>query len=89
MSGAPEANFHIGGLSEFVEADIRDSLSYKLGKMLRFEGPNVSYSGEYYYDVSFKTKEELIELSDNIVIATMHSENIRFSENITQLSCRY
>ena len=53
--------------------DIRDSLSYKLGKVLRFEGSNVLYSDEYHSDPSFITKEKLVESSDIIIIATSHS----------------
>ena len=53
--------------------DIRDSLSYKLGKILRFEGANVIYSDEYAKDPSFLSKEELINLADIIIVGTPHS----------------
>jgi UDP-N-acetyl-D-mannosaminuronic acid dehydrogenase len=39
--------------------DIRDSLSYKLGKILRFEGAHVLYSDEYVKDPEFISKEKL------------------------------
>ena len=53
--------------------DIRDSLSYKLGKILRFEGANVLYSDEFAQNPDFITKEELIESSDIIIIGCPHS----------------
>jgi len=53
--------------------DIRDSLSYKLGKILRFHGANVLYSDEYVKDPTFVSKEELIRLSDVVIIGTPHS----------------
>jgi UDP-N-acetyl-D-mannosaminuronic acid dehydrogenase len=53
--------------------DIRDSLSYKLGKILRFEGAEVFYSDEFAQNPNFITKEELIELSDIIIIGSPHS----------------
>ena len=37
--------------------DIRDSLSYKLGKVLRFHGADVLYSDEFAQDPTFITKE--------------------------------
>jgi len=53
--------------------DIRDSLSYKLGKILRFEGAKVLYSDEFAKDPSFINKEELINSSDIIIFATKHT----------------
>lgn len=53
--------------------DIRDSLSYKLGKILRFEGANVLYSDEYINDPTFISKEELIDRCETIIIATEHA----------------
>ena len=53
--------------------DIRDSLSYKLGKILRFEGANVLYSDEFAQNPDFITKEELIESSDIIIVGCPHS----------------
>lgn len=53
--------------------DIRDSLSYKLGKILRFHGATVYYSDEYAKDHTFVSTEELIESSDVIVIGVPHS----------------
>jgi len=53
--------------------DIRDSLSYKLGKILRFRGANVYYSDEYAKDSSFVSKEELINSCDVVIVAIPHS----------------
>lgn len=53
--------------------DIRDSLSFKLGKILRFNGAIVYYSDEFAKNPDFISKEKLIENSDLIIIAIPHS----------------
>jgi len=53
--------------------DIRDSLSYKLSKILKFEGSKVLYSDEYIQNPDFYTKENLIESCDIIIIGVPHS----------------
>lgn len=53
--------------------DIRDSLSYKLGKILRFHRAKVFYSDEYAKDPTFVSKEKLIRLSDVIIIGVPHT----------------
>ena len=53
--------------------DIRDSLSYKLGKLLRFHGAKVLYTDEFAKDPTFITKEELIARSSIVIVATPHS----------------
>src|SRR3989338_2893826 len=53
--------------------DIRDSLSYKLGKILRFHGAKVYYSDEYVKDSTFVSKEKLIKESEIIIIGVPHS----------------
>jgi UDP-N-acetyl-D-mannosaminuronic acid dehydrogenase len=53
--------------------DIRDSLSYKLGKILRFHGAKVYYSDEYAKDPTFVSKETLIRSSDVVIIGVPHS----------------
>jgi len=53
--------------------DIRDSLSYKLGKILRFHGAKVYYSDEYAKDPTFVSKEKLIEESEVVIVAVPHS----------------
>ena len=53
--------------------DIRDSLSYKLGKLLRFHGAQVFYSDEYAKDPTFVDKETLVRKCDIIVVGVPHS----------------
>lgn len=53
--------------------DIRDSLSYKLGKILRFHGTQIYYSDEFAKDPTFISKEKLIECSQVIIVAVPHS----------------
>jgi UDP-N-acetyl-D-mannosaminuronic acid dehydrogenase len=53
--------------------DIRDSLSYKLGKLLRFHGANVLYTDEFAQDPTFINKEALIERSSIVVLGVPHS----------------
>lgn len=53
--------------------DIRDSLSYKLGKILRFHGANVYYSDEFAKDPNFVPKDELIKECQIIIIGVPHS----------------
>ncbi len=54
--------------------DIRDSLSFKLGKILRFHGTEVYYSDEFAKNPDFVSKEELIKKSDVIIVAVPHSQ---------------
>lgn len=53
--------------------DIRDSLSYKLGKILRFHGATVYYSDEYVKNPDFVTKEKLLKACDVIIVGVPHS----------------
>lgn len=53
--------------------DIRDSLSYKIGKLLRFYGANVLYSDEFAKDPTFISKEELLKKSHIVVLGVPHS----------------
>ena len=53
--------------------DIRDSLSYKLGKVLRFNGADVSYSDEFARDPTFITKEELVARCDVVIVGVPHT----------------
>ena len=53
--------------------DIRESLSYKLSKLLKFEGAEVLCSDEYVKDPAFVTKEELLDSCPLIVIGVPHS----------------
>jgi UDP-N-acetyl-D-mannosaminuronic acid dehydrogenase len=52
--------------------DIRDSLSYKLGKILRFEGADVFYSDEYVKDPTFLRKEDLCRRVEVIIVGVPH-----------------
>ncbi|MFZ2656324.1 MAG: nucleotide sugar dehydrogenase [Victivallales bacterium] len=53
--------------------DIRDSLSYKLGKILRFYGADVSYSDEFAQDPTFVKKEVILKRCDIIILGVPHS----------------
>lgn len=53
--------------------DIRDSLSYKLGKILRFSGAEVLYSDEFAQDPTFISKEDLVARSEIIIVGVPHS----------------
>lgn len=52
--------------------DIRDSLSYKLGKILRFHGAEVLYSDEFARDPTFIDKEQLVANSHVVVVGVPH-----------------
>ncbi|MFO1497487.1 MAG: nucleotide sugar dehydrogenase [Verrucomicrobiota bacterium] len=53
--------------------DNRDSLSYKLAKILRFRGAKVVCSDEFIHDPSFKTKEEVIGSCKVVIIGVPHA----------------
>ena len=53
--------------------DIRDSLSYKLGKVLRFQGTEVLYSDEFATDPTFISKEALVPAADVVIVAFPHT----------------
>jgi UDP-N-acetyl-D-mannosaminuronic acid dehydrogenase len=53
--------------------DIRDSLSYKLGKILRFEGAQVLYSDEYVKDPTFISKEDLCRRAQVVIVGVPHA----------------
>jgi len=63
--------------------DIRDSLSFKLGKILRFHGADVYYSDEYAKDKTFITKEKLLRSSQIIIIGVPHLayKNLKIPRN--------
>ncbi|MBI3416690.1 MAG: nucleotide sugar dehydrogenase [Verrucomicrobia bacterium] len=70
------AHTRVGILGMAFKADIddtRDSLSYKLGKILRFHGAQVSYSDEFAQDPTFVSKEELLSTSDVVIVGAPHS----------------
>jgi UDP-N-acetyl-D-mannosaminuronic acid dehydrogenase len=53
--------------------DIRDSLSYKLGKVLRFAGAHVMYSDEFVRDPTFVSKEALVTRADVVIVGVPHA----------------
>ncbi len=53
--------------------DIRNSLSYKLGKLLRYHGATVAYSDEYAKDPTFVSKEQLVNAVDIVIIGVPHA----------------
>jgi UDP-N-acetyl-D-mannosaminuronic acid dehydrogenase len=53
--------------------DIRESLSYKLGKLLRFHGAKVFYSDEYAKDPTFVDKQTLVRECDVIIVGVPHN----------------
>jgi UDP-N-acetyl-D-mannosaminuronic acid dehydrogenase len=53
--------------------DTRASLSYKLGKRLRFHGATVFYSDEFARDPTFVSKEELVAKSDVVIVGAPHT----------------
>src|SRR5437899_859039 len=70
----PNTRVGILGMAFKAESDdIRESLSYKLGKLLRFHGAQVFYSDEYAKDPTFVSKEELIASSDIVIVGAAHN----------------
>ena len=54
--------------------DKRESLSYKLKKILEFEAKTVLCTDEYIKDVKFLSLEDVIEKSDILIIGTTHNK---------------
>jgi UDP-N-acetyl-D-mannosaminuronic acid dehydrogenase len=70
----PETRVGILGMAFKADVDdIRDSLSYKLGKVLRFHGAEVLYSDEFAKDPTFISKEELVARAQVIIVGVPHS----------------
>lgn len=53
--------------------DIRDALSYKLAKILKFQGASVICSDEYVKGPTFVTKEELVGTCPIVIVGVPHS----------------
>jgi UDP-N-acetyl-D-mannosaminuronic acid dehydrogenase len=71
------SKMNIGILGMAFKSDIddkRDSLSYKLREIFKFEGKEVFCSDPYIKDESFVSSQELIDKSDIIIVATAHKE---------------
>jgi len=69
-------NLRVGILGMAFKADIddiRDSLSYKLAKILQFQGAEVSCSDEFVNNPSFVTKEELAVMCPVLIVGVPHS----------------
>jgi len=67
----------VGVLGMAFKADVddpRDSLAYKLWKILAFEAKCVLCSDVYIRDPNFVSAEELIERSDIVILGTPHKE---------------
>ena len=54
--------------------DIRDSLSFKIRKILNFYGSRVICSDYFVQDTTFKTESELIDKSDIIIVGAPHDK---------------
>ena len=63
--------------------DIRDSLSYKICKILRMYHAEILCSDEFVRDASFVSKEELMERCDMIILGVPHSayKNLVFRDD--------
>jgi UDP-N-acetyl-D-mannosaminuronic acid dehydrogenase len=77
----------VGILGMTFKADIddtRDSLSYKLGKILRFHGAHVLYSDEYAKDKTLVSKEKLFASCDVVIVGVPHSsyKQLRVSKHV-------
>ena len=53
--------------------DIRESLAYKLRKLLRLRGAEVICSDEYVRDRTFLAKEEILRRAEVVIIGVPHS----------------
>ena len=74
--GSDLRNVRVGILGMAFKADIddiRDSLSYKLAKILRFHGAIVVCSDEYVKDPMFVSKEKIVESCPIVIVAVPHS----------------
>jgi len=64
--------------------DIRDSLSFRLSKILKFSGANVMCSDEFASSSDFVSKEEIIANCETVIIAAPHSayKDIKYPSNV-------
>ena len=64
--------------------DIRDSLSFKILKILKFNGAEVLCSDEYATNPEFVNKEELASKCETIIVGVPHSsyENFKIPPNV-------
>jgi UDP-N-acetyl-D-mannosaminuronic acid dehydrogenase len=59
--------------------DIRDSLSYKLVKILQFRGAKVLCSDEYVADPAFVSAQELLDRADAVIVGVPHRAYAKLS----------
>jgi len=64
--------------------DIRDSLSFRLSKILKFSGANVMCTDEFASNPDFVSKEEILSKCETVIIAAPHSaySKIKFPDNV-------
>ena len=64
--------------------DIRDSLSFRLSKILKFSGAEVFCSDEFAQSPDFVSKEEILDNCQTVIIAAPHSNynDLQFPESI-------
>jgi len=64
--------------------DTRDSLSFKLAKILLFKGAKVLCSDEFAKNKEFVSKEKILKESDIIIIGTPHKaySNLKIPKKI-------
>jgi UDP-N-acetyl-D-mannosaminuronic acid dehydrogenase len=64
--------------------DIRDSLSFRLSKILKFSGAEVFCSDEFAQNPDFVSKEEILDNCQTVIIAAPHSNynDLQFPESI-------
>ena len=79
-------NLKVGVLGMSFKANVddkRDSLSFKLCKLLKFEGANVIMSDEHMINNNFKSAKETIDKSKIIIIGCPHKayKKIKISKN--------
>jgi UDP-N-acetyl-D-mannosaminuronic acid dehydrogenase len=64
--------------------DTRDSLSYKLAKLLQFHGAHVMCSDEFARSPAFVTKEEIVSQCEIVIVGAPHSayRNLAIPEHV-------
>ena len=64
--------------------DIRDSLSFRLSKILKFSGADVMCSDEFAASPDFVSKEEITAKCETVIIAAPHSvySKIKYPDHV-------
>jgi UDP-N-acetyl-D-mannosaminuronic acid dehydrogenase len=81
----------VGILGMAFKADVddtRDSLSFRLAKILKFSGAEVFCSDEFAQNPDFVTKEEIIDNCKTVIIGAPHSNynDLKFPKSIDVLN---